>query len=86
MTLGDPQMRCPLCNSPSDLVLSDAHIYVKRTREQKVGAHLKMFHCKSASHIFFVRSDDLAKAMAQLAAVDSVVAEESAGQSIAPQL
>ena len=72
MIQGDPRTLCPICSSPSEPVLTDAHVFVRRGSTKKVGAELRVFHCDAASHIFFVRSEDLARAFAHLSATEVV--------------
>ena len=63
MNLPTLRTLCPICSSPADPVLADAEVFVKRVSAKKVGAELKVFHCNLASHIFFVRTEDLARAI-----------------------
>ena len=61
MSQGHPRTLCPICSSPAVPVLTDAQVFLRRGSTKKVGARLRVFHCDAASHIFFVRCEDLAR-------------------------
>jgi hypothetical protein len=70
---------CPICSSLADPVLTNAEVFVKRTSTKKVGAKLVAFQCNAASHVFFIRSEDLGNALPQQLTTDPGDKKEAVG-------
>jgi hypothetical protein len=62
-TLPPKKLPCPICQDAFAVqVLAKSEIHVTQASEKKkVGVAFSAFRCDRAGHIFFVRTDDLAR-------------------------